>query len=279
MYRKMTNVFSGNDLEILIATQNRDNLDFLALMFPFEHFSNYNIVVINQSAENHLTSNFENLRVINVNEKGLSKSRNLAIKNASKKICLIADDDVVYFPNFDTEIIKAFNENPWASIITFNHQRIGKNTPHNKSKTVYSHSKKTIENVCSIEIAFQIKDIKENNLIFDENFGLGSRFETAEEYLFLKDAIVLKLGVLFCPSVIVSHPLLTSGDKQGNDAILFARGALFFKTRANLAYIWLLKYVFFLIRYKYIRWNESKRKYKIGLQGIQKCKELVKLKQ
>lgn len=270
----MTNVFSENDVEILIATKNRDTLDFLALMFPFATFSNFNILVINQSENSVLHSSFETVKVINVNETGLSKSRNLALKNASKKIGLIADDDVVYLPNFDTEIINTFNQRPDASIITLNHQRIGKEKPHHPSKKEYAHSKKTIENVCSIEIAFKIKDIKENNLIFDEQFGLGSYFETAEEYLFLREAIGLKLRVLFCPSVIVSHPLITSGDQQGNDTILFARGALFYKTRANLAYIWLLKYVFFLVRKDYIQWNEGVGKYKIGLSGIRKYKQL-----
>lgn len=274
----MTNIYSKNDLEILIATKNRVNLDFLALMFPFESFSNFNILIINQSDVNQLISDFETVRVINVNERGLSKSRNLAIKNASKKICLIADDDVVYFSNFDNEIISAFNQNSKASIITFNHQRIGKNEPHNKSKKVYSHSNKTIENVCSIEIAFQLKDIAANNIFFDENFGLGSYFETAEEYLFLGDAIELKLKVLFSPFVIVSHPLLSSGENQGDDKILFARAALFYKTKPNLAYIWVFKYVFFLARNGYINWNECWIKYKTGLMGIQKYKELVKLK-
>jgi glycosyltransferase involved in cell wall biosynthesis len=273
----MTNVFSENDLEILIATKNRNNLDFLAHMFPFEPFSNFNILIINQSKENVLISDFENVRVINVNEKGLSKSRNLAIINASKKICLIADDDVVYFPNFQNQIIAAFNQSPEASIITFNHQREGLDTSHNSSRITFSHSPKSIWNVCSIEIAFQIKDIKENTIYFDENFGLGSNFETAEEYLFLRDAIQLKLSALFCPLVIVSHPLVSSGENQGDDKIVLARAALFCKTKGNLAYIWLLKYVFFLVRKDYIEWNESVGKYKTGLSGIRKYKEQVKL--
>jgi glycosyltransferase involved in cell wall biosynthesis len=272
----MTNIFSENDLEILIATKNRDNLDFLALMFPFSSFSNYNILIINQTTDRILLSNFESVRVINVDEKGLSKSRNLAIKNASKKICLIADDDVVYFPNFDKQILTAFNHNPKASIITFNHQRIGKKEPYHNSKKTFSHSQKTIENVCSIELAFQLKDIKENNLYFDEKFGLGSYFETAEEYLFLQDALRLKLSVIFCPSVVVSHPLVSSGEHQGDVKIVFARAALFYKTKTNLAYIWLLKYVFFLARHSYIKWSECWSKYKTGLMGIQKYKELVK---
>lgn len=272
----MTNVFSENDLEILIATKNRNNLDFLAFMFPFEHFSKFNILIINQSNSTILISDFENVRVINVNEKGLSKSRNLAIENASKKICLIADDDVVYFQNFEKQIIAAFNQNTEASIITFNHQREGLDAPQNSSQITFNHSYKSIWNVCSIEIAFQVKDIKENTICFDENFGLGSYFKTAEEYLFLMAAINQRLRTLFYPFVIVSHPLITSGENQGSDSILFARGALFYKTKANLSYIWLLKYVFFLARNEYIDWNECVEKFKTGLSGIRKYKELVK---
>jgi glycosyltransferase involved in cell wall biosynthesis len=272
----MTNVFSENDLEILIATKNRNNLDFLTLMFPFAPFSKFNILIINQSKENQLISDFDTVRVINVDEKGLSKSRNLAIKNALKKICLIADDDVVYNSNFENGIITAFNQNPDASIITFNHQREGIDKPQNSSQKIFNHTLESIRNVCSIEITFQIKDIKENNIHFDENFGLGSYFETAEEYLFLRNAIKLRLSALFCPFVIVSHPLMSSGENQGSDKILFARAALFYKTRSNLVYIWLLKYVFFLVRNKYINWSECMRKYKIGLSGIRKYKELVK---
>ena len=275
----MTQVFSKNDLEILIATKNRENLDFLALMFPFEHFSKFNILVINQSTSSVLISTFETVRVINVNETGLSKSRNLAIKNASKKICLIADDDLIYFSNFDIGIIAAFNQNSDVSIITFNHQRETLNKPLNRFQKVTNHTLKTIWNVSSIEIAFQVKDIEENNLNFDENFGLGSYFETAEEYLFLRDAIMIRLRALFYPLTIASHPLISSGENQGEDKILFARAALLYKTKANLAYIWLIKYVFFLVRKSYIKGNECMIKFKMGLSGIRKYKELAKLKQ
>jgi len=272
----MTSLLKREDFEILIATKNKSSLAFLEAMFPFEHFSNFNVLIINQSDENQLLSDYEKVRVINVNEKGLSKSRNLAIRSATKKICLIADDDVVYFPNFDKEIITAFNQNSDATIITFNHQREGLNKPQNSSQNTFSHSLKSICKVCSIEIAFRLDVIKKNNLIFDENFGLGSYFETAEEYLFLRNAIKLKLNTLFCPFLIVTHPLLCSGEYQGDDKIVFARAALFYKINANLTYIWLFKYVFFLVRKKYINWNKCVGKYKMGLWGIQKYKELVK---
>ena len=81
---------------------NRDNLDFLIPMFPSANFADFTILIVNQTTEKKLmNSDFPNLKVINSFEKGLSKSRNLALKNATKKILLIADDDVIYLPDFE----------------------------------------------------------------------------------------------------------------------------------------------------------------------------------
>ena len=272
----MTNVFLENDLEILIATKNRNNLDFLAHMFPFEPFSNFNILIINQSNSTDLISDFETVRVINVNEKGLSKSRNLAIINASKKICLIADDDLVYFENFGKMIINNFNKNTNADIITFNHVGSDKKIIGNSSIDGYLHTKKSSYRVSSFEIAFKLDVIRENSINFDENFGLGSFFEIAEEFLFLKKSIELKLKAYFSPFVIVFHPLTSSGKREGEDNLIYARAALFYTLKGDFVYLWLVKYVFFLVRNSYINWNECGIKYKTGLMGIQKYKELVK---
>lgn len=266
-------------IEIMIATMNRSSLDFLIPMFPFCHFSEFSILVINQTQENKiLNSEFPSVRVINSFEKGLSKSRNLAINNAVKKICLISDDDVIYFPNFENDIISAFNKNPNASIITFNHKRIGFSEAQNSSKKAYVHTKKSIFNVSSIEIAFKLDVIKKNKIRFDEYFGLDSFFETAEEFLFLKKTLELNIKSYFSPSIIVSHPVMSSGKNEGSDKIVFARAALFYKTKGDVAYLWLVKYVFFLLRNNYIKKKECIEKYKVGLSGIRKYKELVKLK-
>jgi glycosyltransferase involved in cell wall biosynthesis len=274
----MTNFYTEKDLEIIVATKDRTNLDFLLAMFPFAPFSSYNILVINQSKDAILESNFPTVRVINSTEVGLSKSRNLAINNAINKISLIADDDVIYFENFEKQIVKAFNKNANASIITFNHQRIGINHPKNQSKVGYQHNKKSIWNVCSIEIAFCLDIIKDNKLYFDEDFGLGSFFETAEEFLFLRNALRLKLISYYCPSIIVSHPLLSSGNFEGKEELIYARAALFCKLHKEFGYLWLLKYLFFLYRNKYIKRGECAEKLRVGLAGIKKMKELEKLK-
>jgi hypothetical protein len=274
----MTKIVSDNDLEILIATKDQSSLDFLLPMFVYKHFSFFNILIINQSESEILVSNFSTVRVINTKEKGLSKSRNMAIKNAIKNICLIADDDVVYSLNFNEEIINSFNQNLEASIITFNHQRIGLDKPQRTSQITYRHSEKTIWEVSSIEIAFRLSVIKEKNLFFDEYFGLGSYFETAEEFLFLREAIKLNLKLYFSPKIMVSHPLISSGNDQANDKLVYARSALFYKIKSNFVYLWLLKYLFFLIRNNYIKSSEFMQKFKVGLSGVDKYKELEQVK-
>ena len=276
---KLVKEYNKEDLEILISTMDRNSLDFLIPMFPFCHFSKFSILIINQTQENNiLTSEFPNVRVINSFEKGLSKSRNLAIQNTIKEICIIADDDIIYFPNFENDIIATFNKLQNAEIITFNHQRIGFNKPRNSSQIVYEHTKKSIWNVISFEIAFKTDVIKSKKIYYDENFGLGSFFETAEEFLFLKMALELKIKTYFNPLVIVSHPLLCSGDYQGEDKLVYARSALFCKLRGNMVYLWLIKYLFFIVRNNYIKWNECNAKFRIGLSGIKKYKELENLK-
>ena len=106
-------------LEILISTMKRSNLDFLKPMFP-KDFTNYNILIINQTEKGQeLTSKYDNIRVLNSYEKGLSKSRNLALKNAKGDICLLADDDIKYVENFDNIIKNAFNTNKNFDVLTF----------------------------------------------------------------------------------------------------------------------------------------------------------------
>ena len=270
----MTSNYNDQDLEILIATVNRNALDFLIPMFPFSHFSNFSILIVNQTSKDKiLVSDVPSVRVINSFEKGLSKSRNLAIRNASKKIALITDDDVIFHPGFDKKITTAFNAIEDA-VITFNHQRIGLLKPQNTSLVNYKHNFKTIWDVCSIEIAFKTEMVREKQLFFNEDFGLGSHFETAEELLFLRKALQLKIPSSYHPAVIVSHPLLSSGEDQGSNKLVFARAALSYKLRKRLTYIWLPKYLWFLYRYKFITKNQFLSKFKTGLAGIKKFKQL-----
>ena len=265
----MSNVNNKNiSLEILISTKNRDNLDFLNNIFIKNNTHSNSILIINQTHKTDFSCpKIDNINLININEIGLSKSRNLAINNAKSDICLLADDDILYEENFDSIIISAFNLNPSADIITFKMNDLNGNSFKNYPIIKY-HNKKSLSFVNSVVIAFRRNSIISNKVLFDENFGLGSIFQTADEYVFLRNALDLNLNIIFHNEVILSHPINSSGNDVASDRILFAKGALFYKYYNFLSFLKLIHYVYLMFKFKYIRLNQILNKYWVGVKGI-----------
>lgn len=265
----MSNVNNKNiSLEILISTKDRDNLDFLNNIFVNNNAHSNPILIINQTQNlNFSCPHSDNINLINVNEIGLSKSRNLAIANAKADICLLADDDIVYENNFESIILNAFNLNPSADIITFKMNDF-KGNSFKDYPIIKKHNKKSLSFVNSVVIAFRRNSIISNKVFFDENFGLGSTFQTADEYVFLRDALNLNLDIVFHNEVILSHPVDSSGKDVASDRILFAKGALFYKYYNILSFLKLIHYLYLMFKFKYISLGQVINKYLIGVKGI-----------
>ena len=265
----MSNVNNKNiSLEILISTKDRDNLDFLNNIFVNNNTHSNPILIINQTQNlNFSCPHSDNINLINVNEIGLSKSRNLAIANAKADICLLADDDIVYENNFESIILNAFNLNPSADIITFKMNDF-KGNSFKDYPIIKKHNKKSLSFVNSVVIAFRRNSIISNKVFFDENFGLGSTFQTADEYVFLRNALNLNLNIVFHNEVILSHPVDSSGKDVASDRILFAKGALFYKYYNILSFLKLIHYLYLMFKFKYISLGQVINKYLIGVKGI-----------
>ena len=255
---------------------NRNSLDFLFPMFPFSHFSNFTILIINQTDEsNLLESNYSSVRVINSFEKGISKSRNLGIKNAVKQIILIADDDVVFIDDFQNNIINTYNENRIASAICF--QTITKegNLYSKYPKKTDELNNKQLRKVLSIELTFILGDIKYENCMFNEFFGLGSKFQDSETYFFLKKIKKRGLKIGFSPKNIVIHESFSSSDEASSDRIIYARMAGFYKIYGIIAYLFLFKYMFFLVRKYSFSFSQIRKKFSVGISGIKDYKLIL----
>jgi glycosyltransferase involved in cell wall biosynthesis len=265
----MSNVNNKNiSLEILISTKDRDNLDFLNNIFVNYNAHSIPILIINQTQNlNFSCPHSDNINLINVNQIGLSKSRNLAIENAKADICLLADDDIVYENNFESIILNAFNLNPSADIITFKMNDF-KGNSFKDYPIIKKHNKKSLSFVNSVVIAFRRNSIISNKVFFDENFGLGSTFQTADEYVFLRNALNLNLNIVFHNEVILSHPVDSSGKDVASDRILFAKGALFYKYYNILSFLKLIHYLYLMLKFKYISLGQVINKYLIGVKGI-----------
>ncbi|TDE42263.1 glycosyltransferase family 2 protein [Flavobacterium rhamnosiphilum] len=230
---KLIKEFKKGDLEIVMATMNRDSLDFLIPIFPFCHFSEFSILIINQTLENKLlVSDFPSIRVVNSFEKGLSKSRNLGLQNAKGKIILIADDDEIFKEDFESSILEAHNNYPEAASICFaiedSNGFLFKKYP---SQTKLQLNNLDIFNILSIEISLKKTVLNQLNSKFDTNFGLGSPFMMGEEAIFLSDWKKQNKSIIIVPKLITSHPSISTDDKLNFEQRYYIQGA--FLTRVS----------------------------------------------
>jgi len=269
-------IYTISDVEILISTMNRDSLDFLLPMFPFSHFSNFTILIINQTTNGIvLTSDYSNVRVVNSLERGLSKSRNLAFENAIRKILVIADDDVVYQEGFIDKIINAYNKFPHAAVIKF----CAINSDGNLMKNYPSHSKEDLNtfdilNTSSIEITLNKLILEQEKIQFDENFGLGAIFEMGEEAIFLFDFKKKNKKLLFEPQIIVKHENFTTSDKKSITESYFIQGALFTRIFKNNYIFWIFIKLFFDLKQRKIEFRNIKNALESAKKGHQKFERM-----
>lgn len=136
--------------------------------------------------------------IINTTERGLSRSRNMAIRNAWGDICLICDDDELLDMDYSDKILKAYEKIKEANLITF--------IVDYKNKKFYPEPKKLdIVGICrsfSVQITFRKEDIISNNIIFDEKMGSGTGNGAGEENKFMMDCLRKKLKLYYFPSHI-----------------------------------------------------------------------------
>lgn len=258
-------------IEILIATMKRNDWTFLEKMFVHNKLSEHQILIINQTEKGiELHSTEPHIRVINSFEKGLSKSRNVALQNATGDICLIADDDVVFEPDFINKISKGFQQFKDADVVSFK-------TKTTKGNAYWAYPDEDgpmpsskIRKILSVELAFRRRNILEKKVWFNEYFGLGAEFPNGANYLFLKDLTKKSAKICFYRSFICTHPPVSSSDQVGTDALLYAITGRNCYLYGKWAYVLLLKFVFYIWRKSYIDFTQIPHKLKVGYAGIKK---------
>jgi glycosyltransferase involved in cell wall biosynthesis len=217
------------DFQVLISTMNEDPASFRDLNIP--------TLVISQNATEYNESS-ENFKFLSFNERGLSKSRNRAIQNSTADTALIADDDVIFCEDFEKKIKAGFTQFPDADILTFKIITPSGEPYKNYSTDAFKHNRSSIFKVSSVEIVLRPDKVREAQLKFDEQFGLGATFPSSEEMIFLNDALSKGLNIYFVPEYIVSHPLESSG-KILDEKYFRSKGALVRRLYGTSPQLWL----------------------------------------
>ncbi len=227
-----------------------------------------NITVVNQCDKDDFNC-FETQNGIakwySVNDIGLTKSRNFAIRKSDSDICLLCDDDEVFVGDYESKIIQAYKEITDADVIIFKMQN---RTSSFSDKVQRIKFPKTMK-VSSWQISFRRENLLNSNVLFDEKLGAGTGNGGEEELKFLLDCQKAGLKIYYVPVEIASVSQSKSTWFGGFDEKFFYnRGAT---TRYILGYFLAVIYGFYYVIKKksmYSQTISSKNALKAILRGI-----------
>lgn len=200
----------------------------------------------------------ESRRVLFVStlDRGLSKSRNMALDLADSEIGIFCDNDVVFSDDAGQEILDAFAKDQEADIIVFFIQRPERKTPIYSSYRDLGY--KGAMKVFSPEIAFRTKSLKKQDLRMNEYFGAGAKYGMGEENIFLFEAIGKGLKVKYCPLKIAELMETESTWFKGyTDKYFMDRGAGYYAMSKK----W---YKLLILQFAIRKWKLYKNDNKLG---------------
>lgn len=202
------------------------------------------VLIINQSDKDGYEEKYvdgHKIRMFTVAQRGLSRSRNMALINAKGDICLISDDDSHLVDNYDRIIVEAFKRMPEADIVAFNYYE--KNCRATRKKYIKEEKKAPyFRSFTSGCLAFKRESILGNNVFFDLRIGAGSGIISAgEESAWQYFARKKKLKIYQCPEFI------TEMDQSDSTWFSGYNEQYFYDLGANLSYKYgWLKYLYML---------------------------------
>ena len=257
-------------LEVLMATMHQADMSLAA-----KSNCKSDVLIINQTDDKEDFCQIEQgghtVRMYSNTQRGLSRSRNMAIVHAKGDICLISDDSEIFEDNYKETILSAFERHPDADIIAFNFVR----THHRSS------AKTKLDKECkasrftffsSISLAFRREKVLEKHVFFDYRLGAGSDFISAgEEGAWQHLARKKGLCIYQCPEIIATVIQEDSTWFTGfNEKYFYDLGANLHVRFPELQYIFMFYYVWRLRKEASIaKWKQLKCMM-AGMNGFKK---------
>ncbi len=227
--------------ELLISTMHKTKEQVIEMLQIMN--LKCDCVIVNQcnlELYENIFINNQQIKIIYTKERGLSRSRNMAIKFASADVVGIADDDLFYYNNFDKEIINYYQKNQKADIVIFNMDDCYKCFSNKEKKCNFL----SLSGYKSMQLTFKLNSIKNNGIQYNIIFGTGSDYyQSGEENIFLADSYRKKLKIYYSPSKILKRDISESSWFHGYDeSFIRSRGAIYYAMSSFLYPLYLIRF-------------------------------------
>lgn len=205
-------------------------------------------LVINQcDKEDYYEENTNRrLRIFFTKERGLSKSRNMALRNSQADILAIGDDDLYYYDDFNSKIVDYYNMNNNADVVLFNMDDCYKTFSSQNARCSFV----SLSGFISMQTTFKLEAIKNKGVFFNEIFGTGSEhFNSGEENIFLADCHKKKLKIFYCKDKILRRDEAESSwfTSFNDELFIQTRGAIYYAMSPLLYPLYIFR---FAIKYR-----------------------------
>lgn len=223
-------------------------------------YKNFELIVISQDNHKIISGILENAdfnyKQVISKVKGLSVARNIGLNQISSNSIITFTDDDCWYYDTSLELVSKYFENKDKEIMIFQHI----DPTSNKFPKKYSEKSKDTLNIlelmshASIDIFIDTSKVKDYKIGFDENFGLGTKYNSGEENIYLVDLKKMNYNISYEPVIISYHLNKVKKYKYDKNYYLtkynlFIR--MFGKKQGIIIYaIFILKRKFKLIKYR-----------------------------
>lgn len=166
----------------------------------------------------------DNIRVVFSDERGLSKSRNLAIRHAASDYIWFLDDDVQLPREGVARVLELLaGRRPDVARV-----KVGsledKSRYYKRYRPLRRFRKVHLLQFSSIEVICRLGVLHAHSIAFDERFGLGTPYPCCEENLFLLRMFEVTEDIAQSEEACVFHSTLAAGRLELAYGHFFARG-------------------------------------------------------
>lgn len=188
------------EFEVLLSCMHQEDFQI-----AYETKIDSDLLIINQCDKEGYQEQVVNghlWRMISTTERGLSRSRNMALDNARGVICLFADNDEIFSDDYRKIILEAFLNVPDATLIAFNVNRV--NVQMKKSYYRIRKCKESKRSFGSPMTSIKLDDVRKKLIRFNTEFGSGSQWGGGEDGLFQRDIRKCGLKIYEYPKEIAT---------------------------------------------------------------------------